>query len=72
MATKTTYCQCGAMIKLTADSVKALDGVMAIWWSEHQGPDHGPATRAQGLAARDRNEYHGPAPVEVHDGDEHV
>ena len=57
MLTKTTYCQCGAMIKLTADSTKALDGAMAIWWREHQGDGHGPATRAQALAARERNEY---------------
>lgn len=64
MATRTTYCQCGAMIKLTFDNVKALDGAMAIWWREHQGAGHGPATRAQALAGRERNEYHGPAPAE--------
>ena len=65
--TRTTYCQCGAMIKLTTTSVKALDGAMAIWWREHQGDGHGPATRQQALAGRQRNEYHGPAPVEVGD-----
>jgi hypothetical protein len=52
------------MIKLTADNVKALDGVMAIWWCEHQGDGHGPATRAQSLAGRRRNEYYG-LPLEV-------
>lgn len=52
MPTRTTYCQCGAMIKLTADTAKALDGAMAIWWREHQGDGHGPATRAMALQAR--------------------
>jgi len=58
------------MIKLTTSSTsaKALDGAMAIWWSEHKGAGHGPATRAMALAARMRNEYSGPAPEEVHDG----
>jgi hypothetical protein len=54
------------------DNAKHIDGAMAIWWSEHQGEGHGPATRQQALAGRRSNEYHGPAPVEVHDGDEHV
>lgn len=52
MPTRTTYCQCGAMIKLTWPSTKALDGVMAIWWREHQGDGHGPATRAEALRTR--------------------
>ena len=57
MATRTTYCQCGAMIKLTIDNVKMLDGAMNIWWRSHQGAGHGPATRAQALAARESNQY---------------
>lgn len=56
MPTKTTYCLCGSMIKLMATSAKALNGAMAIWWSEHQGDGHGPATRQQALAGRRRNE----------------
>lgn len=69
MPTRTTYCQCGAMIKLTTTSTnaKTLDGAMKIWWAEHKGDGHGPATRAQALAGRKRNEYSGPAPLEVHD-----
>ncbi len=64
MAVRTTYCQCGAMIKLTADSATVLDGAMSIWWHEHQGDGHGPATRQQALAARERNEdmHHAPPP----------
>jgi len=69
MATRITYCQCGARVKLTIDNVKVMDGVMAIWWREHQGAGHGPATRAEAQAGRDRNEYHGLAPVEVDDAD---
>lgn len=51
MPTRTTYCQCGAMIKLTCPR-KAQEGVMAIWWSVHQGDGHGPATRAVALRTR--------------------
>lgn len=53
MPTKTTHCTCGSSIKLTAASQKALDGVMALWWREHQGDGHGPATAAQARKARD-------------------
>jgi hypothetical protein len=67
MVSRTTYCLCGSSIKLTCSNIKSLDGAMAIWWSEHQGDGHGPATRAQALAGRQRNEYRGPAPVEVGD-----
>ena len=56
MPTRTTYCLCGSMIKLTTTNAKALDGAMAIWWREHQGDGHGPATRQQALAGRRRNE----------------
>lgn len=52
MAVRTTYCQCGAMIKLNAPSAKMLDAAMAIWWRDHQGDGHGPATRAEALRAR--------------------
>jgi hypothetical protein len=45
------------MIKLTIDNVKMLDGAMNIWWRSHQGAGHGPATRAQALAARESNQY---------------
>lgn len=65
MATRTTYCQCGAMIKLTTDSRQAMEGAMSIWWREHMGDGHGPATKAQALAGRRRNEYHGPAPADA-------
>ena len=52
------------MIKLTVETKRALDVAMNIWWRKHQGDGHGPATRAQALAGRERNEYHGPEPAE--------
>ena len=65
MATRTTYCLCGAMIKITCTSEHELSMVMTTWWRGHQGNGHGMATQQLALDARRRNEYHGPAPVEL-------
>lgn len=69
MPTKMTYCLCGSTIKLTTVSQMTLDGVMFLWWREHQGDGHGPATAAQARRARDRGTA-GDRPVHEHTNDE--